>query len=128
LTVGSTIFPVTPGVVGDLRAQGQVRGPWQTARVDASAVGNIGTPAIRRQEIDISVNAIGFPRSESGNFRARGRFDNAPLSLDGELTRVQGGLKATVQRGTWKSLAQVATSRYSERQYRRQCDAAAGPV
>jgi autotransporter translocation and assembly factor TamB len=95
---------ITASLVGDLRAQGQVRGPSQTARLEASAVGNIGTPTIQRQQINLSVNAIGFPRSQSGEFSAQGRFDGAPLSLDGELTRLQDGLKATVERGTWKSL------------------------
>jgi translocation and assembly module TamB len=95
---------ITAGLVGDLRAQGQLRGPWQTARLEASAVGNIGTPTIERQQINVSVNAIGFPRSQSGTFSAQGRFDNAPLSLDGEFARVQDGLKATVERGTWKTL------------------------
>ena len=95
---------ITASLVGDLRAQGRLRGPLQTARLDASAVGNIGTPRIARQQVNVSVNAIGFPRSQSGNFSAQGRFDNAPLSLDGELLRVQDGLKVTVERGTWKTL------------------------
>jgi hypothetical protein len=95
---------ITASLVGDLRAQGRLRGPWQTAGLDASAVGDIGTPRIARQPINVSVNAIGFPRSQSGNFSAQGRFDNAPFSLDGKLLRVEDGLKATVERGTWKSL------------------------
>ena len=95
---------VISSLVGDLRAQGRLRGPWQTARLEGSAVGNIGTPTIARQQINVSVNAIGFPRSESGTFSVQGRFDNAPLAMNGELARVQEGLKATVEHGTWKTL------------------------
>ena len=95
---------LTSRLVGDLRVQGQVTGPWQTARVEATGVGNVGTPSIQRQRIDISANATGFPRTERGTFTAQGRFDDAPLALQGELARVQDGLRAIVDRGTWKSL------------------------
>jgi translocation and assembly module TamB len=95
---------LTASVVGDLRAQGQVRGPWREARFDATGVANIGTPSIERQRIEISANATGFPRTERGNFTAQGRFDDAPLSLQGELARVPNGLRAIVNRGTWKTL------------------------
>ena len=91
-------------LVGDLSAQGQAQGPWRTARVQATAVANVGTPAIQRQQINISLNAIGLPRPESGTFSAQGRFDDAPLSLEGELAREEGGLRATIERGAWKSL------------------------
>ena len=96
---------LTSSLVGDLRAQGQVRGPWRTARVEATGVANIGTPSIERQRIDISANATGFPRTQRGTFTAQGRFDDAPLSLEGEIERMQGGLKAIVERATWKSLS-----------------------
>ncbi len=64
----------------------------------------MGTPTIARQRIDISANATGFPRTERGTFTAQGRFDDAPLSLGGELARTRDGLRAVVDRGTWKSL------------------------
>src|SRR5262249_25667704 len=54
--------------------------------------------------VTFSLNAVGLPRTESGDFTAQGSFDGAPLSLQGELRREQNGLKATVQRGTWKTL------------------------
>ena len=95
---------LTASLVGDLSAQGQLRGPWQTARLDATGVANVGTPTIERQRIDISANATGFPRTERGTFTAQGRFDDAPVSLGGELSRAPNGLRAVVDSGTWKSL------------------------
>jgi translocation and assembly module TamB len=95
---------LTASLVGDLNAQGQVRGPWQTARLEATGVANIGTPTIERQRIDISANATGFPRTDRGMFTVQGRFDDAPLLLGGELMRTPNGLRAVVDRGTWKSL------------------------
>ena len=95
---------LTASLVGDLNAQGQVRGPWQTARLEATGVANVGTPTIAPQRIDISANATGFPRTERGTFTAQGRFDDAPVSLGGELARTRDGLRAAVDRGTWKSL------------------------
>jgi len=89
---------LTSSLVGDLNAQGQVRGPWQTARFEATGVANIGTPTIPRQRIDISANANGFPRTERGTFIVQGRFDDAPLSLGGELMRTPNGLRAVVDR------------------------------
>jgi translocation and assembly module TamB len=95
---------LTPRLIGVLSAQGQARGPWQTARIEATAVTNIGTPAIASQQINLSLNATGLPRPESATFNARGRFDDAPLLLDGTVAREQGGVKTTVARGTWKTL------------------------
>jgi len=95
---------LTKSLIGDLSAEGQARGPWETVRVEATATGNIGTPTIAKQQIDFSLNATGLPRPESGTFSAQGRFDNAPVSLDGRLAREQSGLKVTIERGTWKTL------------------------
>ena len=95
---------ISPQLVGNLRARGQTQGPWRSARLEASGEGDIGTPRIQKQQVTFVVNAVGLPRTESGNFTAQGRFDNAPLSLQGEFAREQSGLKATVQRAVWKSL------------------------
>jgi translocation and assembly module TamB len=96
---------LTASLVGDLNAQGQLRGPWQTAQLEATGVANVGTPTIPRQRIDISANATGFPRTERGTFTAQGRFDDAPVSFEGELARMSAGLQAVVDRVTWKSLS-----------------------
>ena len=96
---------LTESLVGDLRAQGDLRGPWDTARLQAKGVANIGTPTIARQQVNVSVNAIGFPIAQNGDFTVEGRFDDAPVALNGELMRVEEGLKATVERGTWKTLS-----------------------
>lgn len=95
---------LTPWVIGDLTARGRARGPWQTAGVEATATGNIGTPDIEKQQIDLSLNATGFPRPESGTFSVQGRFDDAPLLLNGRLAREQRDLRVTIERGSWKSL------------------------
>ena len=102
---------LTASLVGDLSAQGQLRGPWQTARLDATGVGNVGTPTIARQRIDISANATGFPRTESGTFTAQGRFDDAPLSLGGELARARDGLRPRSTAAHGRASTRAPTSR-----------------
>ena len=95
---------LTNRLVGDLQARGDLRGPWEIARLQANGVANIGTETIAKQQVNVSVNAIGFPRTQNGDFTVEGRFDGAPLAMNGQLMRVPDGLRATVERGTWKTL------------------------
>jgi translocation and assembly module TamB len=95
---------LTPRLIGDLSTQVKARGPWETARIEATALGNIGTPSIEKQQINISLDAIGLPRPESGTFDVQGHFDDAPLLLNGRLAREQRDFRVTIERGTWKSL------------------------
>ena len=56
----SDLSLLTSSLVGDLSAQGQAQGPWETARVEATATGNIGTPTI-----EVSVATLNFDMREA---------------------------------------------------------------
>jgi translocation and assembly module TamB len=89
---------------GDARIAASLRGPMRTARLEATATGNIATEGFSEQRVTLALSTTGFPNPSTGTFRARGNFNDAPVSLEGTLNRRGRVLDVSVMRGDWKSL------------------------
>ncbi len=95
---------LTPALIGQASLAGQVTGPVAKALVTASGSADMASKGFVRERVDISLRAIGLPQPKSATFKARGRFDKAPLALDATITG-RGAARAVKLAGDWKSLA-----------------------
>jgi translocation and assembly module TamB len=99
---------LTPVLRGQAALSGRVTGPAAKALVTASGGADVAGPGLVREHWDISLRATGLPQPESATFKARGRLDKAPATLDATLSG-KGVGRAVKIVGDWKSLALRAT-------------------
>jgi translocation and assembly module TamB len=70
---------------GNMVLTGYVRGPLDTARAQLSGGGSLASKGFARQRIGLSLQTVGLLNPSSAHIRVNGNFDEAPLSIDGEL-------------------------------------------
>ncbi len=95
---------LTPGLSGQASLSGRVTGPAGKALVEASGHADMASKGFARQRVAIDLHSVGLPQPVSATFKARGSFDNAPLTLDAALS-LRGPVRALRIGGGWKSLA-----------------------
>jgi translocation and assembly module TamB len=101
----TNLAAVAPQARGALRAFGKVQGPQTGLAVTADLNGYIGTAAIRKGPLSVSISAQNLPSSPSGTVNLHGSFAGAPITLDAALGRqADGSLHAVLKRAAWKSL------------------------
>ncbi|MDE2499463.1 MAG: translocation/assembly module TamB domain-containing protein [Alphaproteobacteria bacterium] len=90
-------------LAGTLDFRGTLTGPPDSARLSATGSGNLGTSHFPRENITVALTANGLPRVTSGDFRAEGKFDGAPLLAHGRFARDRSGvMTAILERTEWK--------------------------
>jgi translocation and assembly module TamB len=104
----SDLAKATPQLVGKLDAAGRVTGPAKDFGVAADIAGDVGTPAIRPERVNLTLQAAGLPTRPSGSVAVSGRFAGAPVSLVAEMRRLDGTIRAEIRRAAWKSLEATA--------------------
>ncbi len=102
----SDLSAAAPALVGSLDAAGHVQGPQTSLSVDADIDGDVGTPRIRAEKLQLSLHAGGLPNAPSGTLDAHGRLAGAPVSVLADLEKSAGGaLHALLRHAAWKSLS-----------------------
>ncbi|MBA2589133.1 MAG: translocation/assembly module TamB domain-containing protein [Alphaproteobacteria bacterium] len=99
---------LTSALSGQAALSGRVTGPAAKALVMVSGSADVAGPGLAREHWDISLRATGLPKAESATFKARGRLNKAPATLDATLSG-KGSGRAVKIAGDWKSLALRAT-------------------
>jgi translocation and assembly module TamB len=95
---------LAPMLRGQAGLSGRVTGRTAKALVTASGGADVAGAGLTREHWDISLRATGLPQPESATFKARGRINKAPVTLDGTLVG-KGAGRAVRIAGDWKSLA-----------------------
>ncbi len=119
LTLDSTITFANLALIsetmrGDVRVTATARGPMQTARLDVSAVGNVGTASFRPQRLTLKANGTGLPKPSTGAFQIIGNFAEAPVAMKGGFGWKDDVVDLSDMTATWKSLSAAADMAYSD--------------
>jgi len=97
---------LTRNLSGALSAQGTVRGRSNDLGVTATAQGRLASRGFAKSPIAFSLIAQHLPQLPTGEVRAEGRFDTAPLRLLATANRMKdGALAVAVKNADWKSLS-----------------------
>ncbi len=93
-----------PTVQGSVAGQGHVTGPLDDFAAQAELSGEIATAGVPRGPLTLSLAARGLPDRPSGQVRAHGTLDGAPLALDATASRdADGALHVAIDRADWRS-------------------------
>jgi len=95
---------VSSALRGDLQASGRLSGAPGALSTDAALKSTLSIRGSAPGMVSAELHARGLPSAPSASISAHGEVDGSPLELSASLARLgRRGLRATVQRGEWKS-------------------------
>jgi translocation and assembly module TamB len=95
---------VSSALHGELKASGHLGGAPAAMSADATVKSTLSIHGSTPGAVSAELQASGLPSSPSASVAAKGEVDGAPLLFTASLARMgRSGLRATVQRGEWKS-------------------------
>ncbi len=90
---------------GELMASGHLGGAPEAMSMDATVKSMLSLHGSTPGAVSAALHARGLPSSPTANVAAKGEVDGSPLLFTASLARRgRNGLRATVQRGEWKSV------------------------
>ncbi len=90
---------------GSATLSGTVAGPLETAQLHATGGADMASRGFMRQHVGLVLQAQGLPNPVSAQLRVQGSLDNAPISIDADMTTAAGGkAKNAKLAAQWKSL------------------------
>jgi translocation and assembly module TamB len=99
-----TLTTLSPTLTGSLKANGTVAGPFRSLAGNAQLTTTLAVRDSSSGTVSAAVNFQGLPSAPSGNLKAQGVLDGAPLLVDVALERAGAGmLRALIHRVDWKS-------------------------
>jgi translocation and assembly module TamB len=95
---------LSPTLTGSLKANGTLAGPFGSLAGNAQLTTTLAVRDSASGTVSAAVNVQGLPSAPSGNLKAQGVLDGAPLLVDVALERARAGmLRALIHRVDWKS-------------------------
>ncbi|MFI4889192.1 MAG: translocation/assembly module TamB domain-containing protein [Steroidobacterales bacterium] len=95
---------VSSALHGNLQASGRLSGAPTALSTDATVKSTLSIHGSAPGAVIAELHARGLPSAPSASVAAKGEVDGSPLLLAASLARMRrSGLRATVQRGEWKS-------------------------
>jgi translocation and assembly module TamB len=100
----SDLSIIAPQLTGTLQASGGLAGTPRSLAGDANLKSVLSIRGSPPGTVTAELQARGLPSSPSASVQLKGMVDGSPLDLAASLARGnRNGLRATVQRGEWKS-------------------------
>ncbi len=99
------VSAISPGISGNIEADGTIIGPPKDFAVNARLTGNIRQRQIPSGPFSITIKAQHLPRTPMGTITGSGALEGRPLALDAAFARDANGA-ATLQLNSarWRSL------------------------
>ncbi|HYM18160.1 MAG TPA: hypothetical protein VEU06_06325, partial [Micropepsaceae bacterium] len=95
-------------VVRDLKGavsfNATAKGPFRTAKLDATVKGMVGTNDFAPQSVSLSLQASGLSKPASGTFKGESAYRYAPVLVSGSFGWNERGLHLAIESGQWKSV------------------------
>jgi len=101
---------LAPRLRGDLEFNLDALGPLLDARLSARGRGNLGTDGFPQQELTLTAEAKGLPMPQTGKFVVAGRFADAPVTVNGDVTHSDKQVfLVSLKQAEWKTLRASAS-------------------